>query len=203
MSFELGAGHEVFQWRDDERIRHFRRALEVSHPPCAAWRDSPTNRVSESLRLVQRHHCENGHSGLIRLENRQTVSFDYHFQPIGVVSVEYGQEIEVNNLFILYQNTFEVNHAHHFMQTEFALSLMSLKLNFQVELNSAFFLFDFLLLSLGFCELTRWSRHCSILSWTVLIVCLYFDLSLLLSSLTSWVWSLEDHTIQSEKWLLK
>lgn len=39
------------------------------------------------------------------------------------VSFEYGQEIEVNNLFILDQNTFD-----HFMQTEFAFLLMSVKL---------------------------------------------------------------------------
>lgn len=49
-------------------------------------------------------------------------------RPAGVVSVEYGQEMEINNLLIVDQNTFEVLHAHQFMQTEFALSLMSAKL---------------------------------------------------------------------------
>jgi DNA damage-binding protein 1 len=41
---------------------------------------------------------------------------------------KYGQEIEVHNLLIIDQNTFEVLHAHQFMQTEFALSLISAKL---------------------------------------------------------------------------
>lgn len=41
---------------------------------------------------------------------------------------EHGQEVEMNNLLIMDQNTFEVIHAHQFMQTEFAMSLMSAKL---------------------------------------------------------------------------
>lgn len=41
---------------------------------------------------------------------------------------EYGQEVEVHNLLIIDQNTFEVLHSHQFMQTEYALSLMSAKL---------------------------------------------------------------------------
>jgi DNA damage-binding protein 1 len=49
-------------------------------------------------------------------------------RPAGVASVEYGQEMEVNNLLIVDQNTFEVLHAHQFMQTEFALALISAKL---------------------------------------------------------------------------
>lgn len=43
-------------------------------------------------------------------------------------STEFGQEVEVHNLLIIDQNTFEVLHAHQFMQTEYALSLMSAKL---------------------------------------------------------------------------
>lgn len=43
-------------------------------------------------------------------------------------SSEYGQEMEIHNLLIVDQNTFEVLHAHQFMQTEFALSLISAKL---------------------------------------------------------------------------
>lgn len=43
-------------------------------------------------------------------------------------SSEYGQEVDVHNLLIIDQNTFEVLHAHQFMQTEFALSLISAKL---------------------------------------------------------------------------
>lgn len=43
-------------------------------------------------------------------------------------NTEFGQEVEVNNLLIIDQNTFEVLHAHQFMQTEYALSLMSAKL---------------------------------------------------------------------------
>ncbi|KAL7024575.1 hypothetical protein ACKWTF_013111 [Chironomus riparius] len=42
--------------------------------------------------------------------------------------VEFGQEIEVHNLLVMDQNTFEVLHAHQFMQTEFAMSLISAKL---------------------------------------------------------------------------
>lgn len=41
---------------------------------------------------------------------------------------EFGQEVEIHNLLIIDQNTFEVLHAHQFMQTEYALSLMSAKL---------------------------------------------------------------------------
>lgn len=43
-------------------------------------------------------------------------------------NIEYGQEFETHNLLIIDQNTFEVLHAHQFMQTEYALSLMSAKL---------------------------------------------------------------------------
>jgi DNA damage-binding protein 1 len=43
-------------------------------------------------------------------------------------NIEYGQELETNNLLIIDQNTFEVLHAHQFMQTEYAMSLMSAKL---------------------------------------------------------------------------
>lgn len=49
-------------------------------------------------------------------------------RPGGTATIEHGQEIELNNLLILDQNTFEVLHAHQFMQTEFAMSLMSAKL---------------------------------------------------------------------------
>lgn len=49
-------------------------------------------------------------------------------RPGGTSNIEHGQEIELNNLLILDQNTFEVLHAHQFMQTEFAMSLMSAKL---------------------------------------------------------------------------
>jgi DNA damage-binding protein 1 len=48
-------------------------------------------------------------------------------RPAGV-SIEYGQEMEINNLLIIDQNTFEILHAHQFMQTEYAMSLMSAKL---------------------------------------------------------------------------
>ena len=45
-----------------------------------------------------------------------------------VNSNEYGQEVEIHNLLIINQNTFEVLHAHQFMQTEYAMSLISAKL---------------------------------------------------------------------------
>lgn len=43
-------------------------------------------------------------------------------------STEYGQEIEMYNLLIIDQNTFEVLHAHQFTQCEYVLSLVSAKL---------------------------------------------------------------------------
>lgn len=46
----------------------------------------------------------------------------------GASNAEFGQEVEVHNLLIIDQNTFEVLHAHHFMQTEYAMSLISAKL---------------------------------------------------------------------------
>lgn len=41
---------------------------------------------------------------------------------------EYGQEIEVHNLLIIDQHTFEVLHAHKLMQQEYAMSLISCQL---------------------------------------------------------------------------
>ncbi|KAK4884026.1 hypothetical protein RN001_000297 [Aquatica leii] len=41
---------------------------------------------------------------------------------------EYGQEIEVHNLLIVDQHTFEVLHAHQLMQQEYAMSLISCQL---------------------------------------------------------------------------
>uniref|UniRef100_U5EVD6 DNA damage-binding protein 1 n=1 Tax=Corethrella appendiculata TaxID=1370023 RepID=U5EVD6_9DIPT len=43
-------------------------------------------------------------------------------------NTEYGQEVEIHNLLIIDQNTFEVLHAHQFTQTEYAMSLISAKL---------------------------------------------------------------------------
>ncbi|CAN8027231.1 unnamed protein product [Ixodes persulcatus] len=39
-----------------------------------------------------------------------------------------GQEVEVHNLLIVDQHTFEVLHAHQFMQTEYAMSIVSTRL---------------------------------------------------------------------------
>lgn len=44
------------------------------------------------------------------------------------VNNEYGHEVEIYNLLIIDQNTFEVLHAHHFMQTEYILSIISARL---------------------------------------------------------------------------
>lgn len=41
---------------------------------------------------------------------------------------EYGQEVEVHNLLIIDQHTFEVLHAHQLMQQEYAMSLISCQL---------------------------------------------------------------------------
>ncbi|XP_050068319.1 DNA damage-binding protein 1 [Anopheles maculipalpis] len=49
-------------------------------------------------------------------------------KPGAASNTEFGQEVEVHNLLIIDQNTFEVLHAHQFMQSEYALSLMSAKL---------------------------------------------------------------------------
>ena len=43
-------------------------------------------------------------------------------------NAEFGQEVEVHNLLIIDQNTFEVLHAHQLMPSEYGLSLMSAKL---------------------------------------------------------------------------
>ncbi|XP_031628469.1 DNA damage-binding protein 1 isoform X2 [Contarinia nasturtii] len=44
------------------------------------------------------------------------------------VNNEFGHEVEIYNLLIIDQNTFEVLHAHHFMQTEYVLSIISARL---------------------------------------------------------------------------
>lgn len=43
-------------------------------------------------------------------------------------NAEIGQELDINNLLIIDQNTFEVLHAHQFMPTEGIIALMSAKL---------------------------------------------------------------------------
>lgn len=44
------------------------------------------------------------------------------------INNEFGHEVEIYNLLIIDQNTFEVLHAHQFMQTEYVLSIISAKL---------------------------------------------------------------------------
>ncbi|XP_050465445.1 DNA damage-binding protein 1 [Cataglyphis hispanica] len=51
-----------------------------------------------------------------------------HNKPSGHTASEIGQEIEVHNLLIIDQHTFEVLHAHTLMPTEYALSLISTRL---------------------------------------------------------------------------
>ncbi|XP_055633419.1 DNA damage-binding protein 1-like [Toxorhynchites rutilus septentrionalis] len=46
----------------------------------------------------------------------------------GASSAEFGQEVEIHNLLIIDQNTFELLHAHQFMQTEYTMSMISAKL---------------------------------------------------------------------------
>ncbi|XP_030764681.1 DNA damage-binding protein 1 [Sitophilus oryzae] len=43
----------------------------------------------------------------------------------GGLAPEYGQEVEIHNLLVIDQNTFEVLAAHQFMQQEYAMSLIS------------------------------------------------------------------------------
>ncbi|XP_055903250.1 DNA damage-binding protein 1 [Eupeodes corollae] len=43
-------------------------------------------------------------------------------------NAEIGQELDINNLLIIDQNTFEVLHAHQFMPPEYVIALMSAKL---------------------------------------------------------------------------
>lgn len=47
---------------------------------------------------------------------------------ISNINNEFGHEVEIWNLLIIDQNTFEVLHAHQFMQTEYVLSIISAKL---------------------------------------------------------------------------
>lgn len=44
------------------------------------------------------------------------------------INNEFGHEVEIYNLLVIDQNTFEVLHAHQFMQTEYVLSIISAKL---------------------------------------------------------------------------
>lgn len=67
-------------------------------------------------------------SASTRTTNNTTSSNIASLSRPGVCSAEFGQEMEINSLLIIDQNTFEVLHAHQFMQTEFALSLISAKL---------------------------------------------------------------------------
>lgn len=46
----------------------------------------------------------------------------------GSVHLEPGQEVEVHNLLIIDQHTFEVLHAHQLMPQEYAMSLVSCSL---------------------------------------------------------------------------
>ncbi|XP_001655231.2 DNA damage-binding protein 1 [Aedes aegypti] len=57
-----------------------------------------------------------------------TLSTNMGLLKAGASNAEFGQEVEVHNLLIIDQNTFEVLHAHQFMQTEYAMSLISAKL---------------------------------------------------------------------------
>ena len=50
-----------------------------------------------------------------------------HNKP-GYTASEIGQEIEVHNLLVIDQHTFEVLHAHTLMPSEYAMSLISTKL---------------------------------------------------------------------------
>ncbi|XP_011303524.1 DNA damage-binding protein 1 [Fopius arisanus] len=51
-----------------------------------------------------------------------------HSKPGHTASSEIGQEVEIHNLLIIDQHTFEVLHAHTLMPNEYALSLISTKL---------------------------------------------------------------------------
>jgi DNA damage-binding protein 1 len=50
-----------------------------------------------------------------------------HNKPTNTV-IDVGQEVEVHNLLIVDQHTFEILHAYTFMPTEYAMSLISTKL---------------------------------------------------------------------------
>nr|XP_037277577.1 LOW QUALITY PROTEIN: DNA damage-binding protein 1-like [Rhipicephalus microplus] len=64
----------------------------------------------------------------------QNVTYSSHMSTVfkpGSVSTgndQLGQEVEVHNLLIIDQHTFEVLHAHQFMQTEYAMSIVSTRL---------------------------------------------------------------------------
>ncbi|XP_060861972.1 DNA damage-binding protein 1 [Metopolophium dirhodum] len=48
--------------------------------------------------------------------------------PLSIGSSEYGLEVEIHNMLVLDQNTFEVLHAHQLNSNEYALSIISAKL---------------------------------------------------------------------------
>ena len=56
-----------------------------------------------------------------------SIHISTHNKPVNVTT-DVGQEIEVHNLLIIDQHTFEVLHAHTLMPSEYAMSLISTKL---------------------------------------------------------------------------
>lgn len=64
----------------------------------------------------------------------QNVTYSSHMSTVfkpGAVSTgndQLGQEVEVHSLLIIDQHTFEVLHSHQFMQTEYAMSIVSARL---------------------------------------------------------------------------
>lgn len=68
-------------------------------------------------------------AGQLKKTIKQIIVFDFWtFFYLGTPA-EYGQEVEIHNLLVIDQNTFEVLAAHQFMQQEYAMSLISCQLS--------------------------------------------------------------------------
>lgn len=73
-------------------------------------------------------------AGQLKKTIKQIIVFDFcsiefwTFFYLGTPA-EYGQEVEIHNLLVIDQNTFEVLAAHQFMQQEYAMSLISCQLS--------------------------------------------------------------------------
>lgn len=76
--------------------------------------------IQESTGLVPSRMSASTHA--------QNITYSTNVVSKPVNSNEIGQEVDINNLLIIDQNTFEVLHAHQFMPSEYIISLMSANL---------------------------------------------------------------------------
>ncbi|XP_044728814.1 DNA damage-binding protein 1 isoform X2 [Chrysoperla carnea] len=83
----------------------------------SASTQTPSSSYSSSIGALTSSGKANGGSGAASNANNTITP-----------AAEVGQEVEVHNLIIIDQHTFEVLHAHHFQPSEYAMSLVSCKL---------------------------------------------------------------------------